>query len=115
MILLQILRFSRHAEVFDVGWRGECFEPEFAHFSGNQRLIAQHADPECAVDILRDVIDQTVADTEIETDMRITLVKFAKMWDNHQVREDTGHFHPQPAGWLHLCAGHAAVKFFDFR
>ena len=68
-----------------------------------------------AVGLANDQYARPVADTEIETDLRIALVKFAKMWDNHKVRKDTGHFHAQPAGWLHLRAGHAAVKFFYFR
>ena len=69
MLLLQILRLLRHAEIFDVGRRGECLEPEFAHFTGNQRLIAQYADAQRTVDIVRYILDQTVTDTEVEVEL----------------------------------------------
>ncbi len=94
---LQFVRSFGEAEFLDIEGSGTGDERYLAHPPGNQRLVARHAGAQRAVDILREIIHEPVADPEIDMDVRVALVEIAKRRHDDLFGEGAGHFDAQAA------------------
>jgi hypothetical protein len=70
---------------------------QIAQVPGHQRLVADGAAAHHAVDVVADQVDIAVADTQVELDFRVALVKGWQRRDEDHAGQRAGHVHPQPA------------------
>lgn len=93
---------------------GAGCEGDLRDAPGDQRLVAQRAATDHAVDVLADQIDRAVGDAEVDLDVGITGVEVRQGGDDHEDGERGADVDPQASLGVGLGQRHAAVELVEF-
>ncbi len=103
-----------HAEASEIIGRGAGDQLHLADPPRDQALIREFAGPDRAVEILGGEIGGSVAEAEIELDVRVTGMEPVQRRDDDRDRQGRAAVHAQPAARAGLGERHAGVELVEF-
>ncbi len=113
--VLQFARVARHAGALQVGRCRVDPQLQVADPPRHQRLVAQFAAADDAIDVLVDQVDEPIAHAQVDLDLRIARMELGQRRDQQQPRQRARYVDPETPAGRQGGAGEAGLGIVQFR
>ncbi|MCY1224398.1 hypothetical protein D9M72_365540 [compost metagenome] len=111
--LLDVVRMLRRTIALDVGRRGHGDEVQGADAARHQRLVAEFAGADHAVDVVADQVDGAVAHAQVDLDVGVAVAEAGQVGQDDLLRHRGAHVDAQPPRGVGLRIRHAGFHVVE--